>query len=320
VHSLMKKILLSTYIIKVLDNRNNEQILSRFNGSHDFLKFFEKYLNEIFLQIKNVSDISGTNLLHLTLESPPNYDLINRRIFGYFHAGISGDQYQIRDLDTLHDLLNVETSHVALRKLFFYIQLPNGKKSGALVLQRKAKFGIKTILSKTINTYMKEQGYQLYHVEINNILHERVYEKMIEQGNLRKIQLIKKRIPSTIEEYYSNGQEPNEIPGKLTTTMSSSTSLPESYRKFVNFFYRRDNMTRIEIKDIDQEFDEIEFELELNGKKKTFYIANKNRIQPDIDVTSEIEFDKEGNPTINSFLSQCEELVRDVIEIQPPNV
>lgn len=313
----MRKILLSTYLIKVNDNRDNLQILSRFNGSDDFLKIFENYTIEIFSNIKKESDIRGNNLQHLTLVSPPIVDLQRRRIYGYFYAGISGDIYQIRDIKTSDDLLLVEPNHVALRKLFFYLQIPKDKISGTLILQKSAKFGIKTILKKTVNKYIKEQGYQKYRVQINNILHGMVYQRMINHGNLKKVELIKYRIPSTLEGYYSNGQEPIETHGKLITSMSSSTSLPEAYRQFIDPLYRNGSKERIEIKDIDEEFDEIEFELELNGKRKTFYIANKQKIQPDIDVTAELEFDENGVPTINSLLSQCEELERDIIEIQP---
>ena len=44
--------------------------------------------------------------------------------------------------------------------------------------------------------------------------------------------------------------------------------------------------------------DEVEFELELNGKKKTFYVSNRTRIQPDVDVTRELDYGANGQPTM----------------------
>ncbi len=320
----MSKILLSTYVVKILDNNKNEQILSRFNGTDDFLRTFKNYLNAIFTNIRAETDGSGTTSLHLTLESPPTVDIHNRRIYGYFSSGVSGDEYQIRDLETQNNLLDVETGHAAFRNLFFYMQIPNGRNSGALILQKKAKYGIKTIFKRTINRYMREQGYQIYKVEVNNLLHGRVYRRMIEHGNLKKVELIKKRIPSTLEEYYENDGNPEEIPGKLRTSMSSGTSLPKACRNLVDSLFRDPDLERVEINGIDEEFDELEFELEfeleLNGKKKTFYVANKQKIQPDVDVTSQLELNADGTPTTESLLTQCEELVQDIIEIRPPNV
>ncbi len=316
----MSKILLSTYVVKILDNNKNIQILNHFNGSDDFLKTFEDYLNAIFTNIRAESDNSGTSSLHLTLESPPTIDLAKRRIYGYFSSGVSGDEYQIRDLATQDNLLDVEAGHAAFRNLFFYIQIPTERNSAALILQKKAKYGIKTIFKRTINAYMKERGYQMYKVEVNNLLHGKVYRRMIEHGNLKKVELIKKRIPTTIEEYYQNGGNPQEIPGTLKTSMSSGTSLPEAYRSLVDKLFRNPDLERVEINGIDEEFDELEFELELNGKKKTFYITNKQRIQPDIDVTNQLEMNVDGSPTTESLLIQCEELVQDIIEIRPQNV
>jgi hypothetical protein len=143
---------------------------------------------------------------------------------------------------------------------------------------------------------------------------------MIELGNLKRVDLIKRRIPTTIEEYYQNDGNPEQIPGTLKTSMLSSTSLPQAYRNLVNRLFRNPNRERIELDGIDEEFDEIEFELELNGKKKTFYVANKQRIQPDIDVTRQLDFDENQAPTTESLIRQCEELVQDIIDIRPPNV
>lgn len=315
----MGKILLSTYVVKIFDNNKNEQTLSHFNGSDDFLQTFENYLNTIFTNIRAESDRGGTTSLHLTLDSPPTIDVQNRRIYGYFSSGVSGDEYKIRDLETQNNLLDVEAGHAAFRNLFFYIQIPTRSNSAALVLQRKAKYGIKTIFTKTINSYLREQGYQIYRVEVNNILHGRVYRRMIEHGNLKKVELIKKRIPTTLEEYYENDGNPQEIPGTLRTSMSSATSLPQAYRNIVDRLFRNPDLERVEINGIDEEFDELEFELELNGKRKTFYVANKQRIQPDVDVTRELELDEAGTPTTESLLAQCEELVQDIIQIRPLN-
>jgi hypothetical protein len=138
----------------------------------------------------------------------------------------------------------------------------------------------------------------------------------MDEGNLKKVELIKRRIPNSIEEYYQNGSNPEQIPGVLRTSMSSSTSLPDNFKLVVNNLFTNPSNETIEIAGIDEEFDEIEFELELNGKKKSFYVANRQRIQPDIDVTNSLNYEN-GIATTESLVSQCEELVSDIINIQP---
>jgi hypothetical protein len=210
----------------------------------------------------------------------------------------------------------VRRNHAAFRNLFFYIQIPTSKNRGALILQRKAKFGIKTILKESLSKYFKDQGFLQNRIQIDNILHGTIYRKMLNDGKLKKVEFIKKRIPATIEEYYRNGEEPIMIPGVLKTSMLSSTSLPNEYKRLLDDLFTNSNNERVEISGIDEEFDEVEFELELNGKKKTFYIANRSRIQPDIDVTSKVVI-VNGSATLASLITQSEELMDAIFNVRP---
>ncbi|MDT0645000.1 hypothetical protein RM553_19360, partial [Zunongwangia sp. F363] len=234
----MDKILLSTYILKIQDRNKNDQILSRFNGEDDFLEIFENYLNSIFQNILNTEDERQTTAIHITLEEPPTVDMENRTVYGHFSTGVSGEEYQIRDLENREDSFDVQRNHAAFRNIFFYAKIPTERDRGALILQRKAKFGIKTIFRKTLNRYIKAQGYQIYTVKVNNIVHGRLYRRMMDEGNLKKVEFIKRRIPGSIEDYYRNGEQPDTIPGTLKTSMISSTSLPQNFKHFIDGIYR----------------------------------------------------------------------------------
>lgn len=312
----MDRILLSTYILKIRDRQKNDQILSRFNGEDDFLRIMENYLNSIFETILATADTRETTAIHLTLDAPPNVNLENRSIHGFFSTGVSGEQYDIKDVASRETIVEVQRNHAAFRNIFFYIKIPTERDNGALILQRKAKFGIKTILRKTINKYVKGQGYQNYTVSINNVVHGRVYRRMIAEGNLKKVDFIKRRLPSSIEAYYNNDTRAEQIPGVLKTSMLSPTSLPDNFKSFVNELFTNPDSERIEIEGIDEDFDEVEFELELNGKRKTFYVKHKNRIQPDIDVSSDVEFNEQGQPSTESLIRISEELITDIIQLR----
>tara|TARA_B100002049_G_scaffold88502_1_gene65181 strand:- start:1160 stop:2101 length:942 start_codon:yes stop_codon:yes gene_type:complete len=312
----MDRILLSTYILKIRDRQKNDQILSRFNGEDDFLRIMENYLNSIFQTILATADTRDTTAIHLTLDAPPHVNIENRSIHGFFSTGISGEQYDIKDVKSRETIVEVQKNHAAFRNIFFYLKIPTERDNGALILQRKAKFGIKTILKKTLNRYVKEQGYQNYTVYINNIVHGRVYETMITHGNLKKVDFIKRKLPSSIEAYYNNDLREDQIPGTLKTSMLSPTSLPQNYKNFVNNLFTNPDRERIEIDGIDEDFDEIEFELELNGKRKTFYVKHKNRIQPDIDVTNDVELSEQGQPTTESLIRISDELIVDIIQLR----
>ncbi len=294
--------------------------MGQFNGSDDFFDLFHDFLTHIFENIRS-EDESATarNTKHLTLAEPPAVNRTTRIIHGYFSSGISGDEYTIVDTATQDELLDVQTGHAAYRKLFFYISIPPSRDSAALVLQRKAKYGIKGLLDKALNRYIREQGYSGYKSVLSNVLHGRVYTRMIDEGKLSKVELIKRRIPSSIEQYYENGGNLNQIPGTFKTSIMSPSGLPQTFKNFVHRAFSNPNRERIEIEGIDDEFDEIEFELELNGKKKSFYVAQRHKIQPDVDVTHLLEI-IDNVPTTESFVVQAEELIRDIIDIRPADV
>ncbi|MFB9109128.1 hypothetical protein [Flavobacterium gyeonganense] len=137
---------------------------------------------------------------------------------------------------------------------------------------------------------------------------------MMDYGKLKKVNLIKRRLPNSIQEYYENGNLDQQIPGILKTSMISSTGLPQNYKNFVDYLFTHENKERIEV--VDNDFDEVEFELELNGKTKTFYVVHKNKIQPDIDVSGDLEYDENGIAKIESLTRQSEELIRELIELR----
>lgn len=307
----MEKILFSTYVIKVTKDKN-DLMLSLLNGQDDFFNLCQDFFKEIFKTIQISTDTKDNATIHLSLDEYPTVDSEKRCIYGYLSSGVGGDDYKIKDTLTNQEMFKVKPNHAAFRDVFFYMQIPKNKTYGSLILQRKSRFGIKVAFSKGINLFAKNLGYQGYYIQVNNIIHGKVYSRMIKEGNLKKIEFIKRKIPKYIETYYENNGQVDQIPGILKTTMSAS-KLPDNFKKFVDKLFNNSNKERIEIKDIDDDFEEIEFELELNGRRKTFYVMHRNKIQPDIDVSSEIERNKDGIPTLESMVNQAEALIKEVI-------
>jgi hypothetical protein len=305
----MEKYIFSTYLLKVTKEKN-DLILSLFNGQDDFLDFGKKFFDEIYKTIQKSADSKELATLHLTLEEPPIIDYEKRCIYGFLSSGVSGEDYKIKDITTNKNVFTVNKNHAPFRDVFFYLQIPKNKDFGALILQRKSKFGIKTIFTKSINQFAKNIGFVGYNIQVNNIIHGKVYNRMIKDGNLKRIEFIKHKIPRDIASFYENGGNVDLIPGTLKTSMSAS-KLPDNFKNFVDRLFNNSNRERIEINDVD-DFEEVEFELELNGKRKTFYVVHRNKIQPDIDVTKDLQyFDNEI--TIESFVIQAESLIEEVI-------
>lgn len=313
-----ERILLATYVVKIFDNNKNQQVLSHFNGTNDFLDVFRQFTEYIFENVNQLRDLSGERLIYLTLESPAEINEENRCIYGYFSSGVGGEKYKLVNTNTNETAMDVDTFHAAFRNVFFYFFVPTNRNIGYLILQRKQHFGIKTKLIPAINSYIKQEGYQNYRVHINNLVHNSVYNRMMQRGNLKKVELVKRRIPRSLESYIEGNEEVEEIKGTFRSSFSSRTSLPQNWKDYIDRIFNQhdtENST-LEIPGLDDNVQDIEFQLELNGKKKTFYVVNRQRIQPDIDVTRNIEF-IEDEPTLESLKEQAIELINDMLEITP---
>ncbi len=314
------RILLATYVVKIFDNNKNQQILSRFNGTDDFLIQFRNFTHHILENIDQLPDQSGRHTIHLTLEEPAAVDEDDRVIYGFFSSGVSGERYRLVDTNTNESEMDVEPYHAAFKNVFFYFSIPRERNIGYLILQRKTQFGIKTKLIPAINSFITQAGYSNYKVHINNLVHHSVYRRMMDEGNLRKVDLIKRRIPRSLESYIQNNEEAEEIQGTFRSSFSSRTSLPQSWKEYIDRIFRQHNTNNstLEIQGLDDQFTDLEFQLELNGKQKTFYVVNRQRIQPDIDVTQNIEFEND-EPTLDSLINQAVDLINDMLDIAPGN-
>jgi hypothetical protein len=311
-----EKLLLSSYIVKIKDKEKKYQLMDKIGGTRDFLETFNEFTEFIFQNIEKLEDYGSKHTIHLTLESPATIDDSDgRSIYGFFASGVSGERFKVIDTNTNEKEMDVKPHHAAFRNIFFYLYVPRLKNKAYLILQRKSKFGIKGKLNESLSKYLKTNGLHNYRLEINNVLHNKVYEKMMKHGNLKKVELIKNRIPGSLEKYMDNNQELEEIKGTFKSSFSSGISLPKTWKDFIDKIFKQTSPDgNVEIPELDNDYDDLEFELELNGKKKTFYMVKQHRIQPDIDVTQNLEI-VDGEPTIDSLLVQSQEIVDDIIKI-----
>lgn len=315
---MSERILLSSYSIKIKNNKDFSY-LSAFNDVDDFYNVLEKFLDFILKNVNELTDRSGEHKIYLTLEEKPKFLKKERVCYGYFSSGISGEDYRVKELATNTTLLNVNrANHASFRDVFFYFYIPQNKSLGYLILQRKKNFGIKTKLHPALNSFLMNEGYVNNYLTLQNIIHISVYQQMMKLGKLKKVELVKNKIPDSLEDYVNNDQNYQQTKGTFRTSFSSRISLPESWKIYIDNLMRRATNETVEIDGLDDSFSDLEFQLDLNGKQKTFYIKNRQRVQPDIDVTNSIEFEN-GIPKIESLVQNSKELIDDILNLAPKN-
>jgi len=313
-----ERILLASYAIRIT-HKKDQAYLSAFNGVDDFYSLLKKFFDYIYRNVNQLKDRAGNENIHLTLDELPVFDDAQRIFYGYFSSGISGDKYKVKDLATNTILIDVDRkNHASFRDVFFYFYIPQNKSIGYLILQRKTHFGIKTKLTPALNAYLAKEGYMDNYLELKNIVHISVYENMMKFGKLKKVELVKNRIPNNLEDYINNNENYQEAKGTFRTSFTSRTSLPSTWKSYIDKLVKKELNETVEIDGLDDSFTDLEFQLDLNGKQKTFYIKNQHRVQPDIDVTNNIEFEDEI-PLTESLVKNAKELIDDIIKLVPKN-
>ncbi|ATP55537.1 hypothetical protein CPT03_03200 [Pedobacter ginsengisoli] len=311
---MAQKIYLSTYKLSVFEEKA-EVLLSKFNANEDFFDFFNDFMTDIYTNIKKTHSFKDRTVLHLTLDEPVTSDKSKRVFYGYISSGIGGDKFKVRaEGETTTAFEADPNKHVTFRNLFFYLQLPRDKNYGYLIIQKKRDLGAKGLIEKALNLYLKERGYLKYSATINNLLNGRVFDRMMTEGSLKNIDFIRKTIPSTIEDLYSKGLKKER--GTLTTSVRAP-SLGKYWKDLVKELYHKNYKkdSLIELEGLDK-LDEVEFELELNGKKKTFHVFAKSRTQPDVEISDDLDI-VNNEPTVESLVRVSESLITDMLTLKP---
>ena len=295
--------------------------MGQFNGKDDLMPEIVALLTDIFttpVQVGNEDERNTT--LNLTLTQPPVVLSGERIVYGYFDAGVSGQEIMVKNRHTKLEVFKGDRdNHGLYKNLFFYIKIPFKSDSAYLILQKKSRFGIKSAFTTLLKKWIKQRGYDDSYIGVNSVLNGALFNKMLSYGKLKKVNFIVNHIPNHIEDYIQNNENPSLRDGYMTTTIESKNGLSDSWTNFAKAQYlKEDRKTLVEFDGDEKEYDEIQFELELNGRKKTFYANNKGKTIPDIDVTHEIEKDqKTGEPLLGSILKKCAEIVEDTFEIKP---
>jgi hypothetical protein len=310
------RILLSTYVIKIQDKQRNDQLIDKFNGSSDFFTTLEGYFKYIFSNLISLDREKEDGKVNFTLANPAVIDKDKRTMYGYFKSGVSGEEFDIYDVRKNEKVGQFKKDHAGFREVFFYIYAPKTSKVAYVVLQRRSTYGVKVLFEKTLQKYFKDSNFQDNYLYLNNLLSGKVYNAMMEQGQLKKIEFIKRSIPASMEEYQKKNEEANQIKGVLKQTLIAPKGLPDSFKKYINKIYTGISDTdNIEFTTHQKDYDEIEFELEVNGKQKKFYVNHKSRAQPDVDVTALLTI-KNGVPTLESLIRESINLIEDIKQVK----
>jgi hypothetical protein len=320
------RVLLSVYGIKI-KRSGNEQVLSNFGNSVDFLKKFHDFAEHIFVNIQSWQPNNKSPKYSLTCLSDPRPALSNeeREAYGFFDAGRDGDRYRVKDYDdTSSAVIHVNPKHSTIRDVFYYLYVPQGRTRGYLVLQVPFNQGIKGLIGHCFQDFLNQQGLSSYRIEMSNLVNDKVFYNMMETGSFKELTVTKYGLPINIDDYKNKDSKPEIMRGSIKT-IYQAPDLGKSWKDKAMLIFGKskekssannkgDERVLVEILDSKDEYDEVSMKVEVNGKQKTFHVSKESRTLPDIDVTDNITVRPDGKLELNDLLKQARELVQDVTD------
>jgi len=165
-------------------------------------------------------------------------------------------------------------------------------KKGIFVFQSIATYGVKTITIDTMKRFFSEFGFTL---ETRSVSVQAFLQKLIDQGSLNKITLIRNRI------------SPNSADNILISTGREEQSYikpnlrQEWLSKILTIFENADNTGVVEIPD-DENFDDISIQFKLGKSTRTVRLMNLDRLSIVEDIPEGVITKNDDTKLINYMI------------------
>mgnify|MGYP003292676864 CR=1 FL=1 len=173
-------------------------------------------------------------------------------------------------------------------------------KKGIFVFQSIGSFGVKTITTDMMRVFFADMKLTL---ETRSVSVSAFLEKLIEQGNLHKLTLIRDRV------------SPNNADNMLITTGREERAFikprfqQEWLQKMYAIFKKADQTGIIEIPD-DQDFDDISIEFKLGERTRTVRLRNLERVSIVEDIPDHV-IQKRSNQEIIQHMIKTADAYKD---------
>lgn len=301
----MASITLTPYVIRIKKKREEGwRILSRFDEDNaDFFQVLKDFLDTYKTSLSN--DDSRQKVLRVK-----KADLSKRSIKGIIETGEYGYASEIYNLSKGKKAYVREKDDAELLPFYFYFLVPNEKQEGIAVFQSFGKFGIKSILQNSLDTYFKK-NYADFSVEFNPLFHREILKLLLDEGLVTKIRFIKYELPKDIADAYADEANLKKDEGTTELVVKIKNKKKGAFlnKKLKNFINNQGNVKEfLEITDF--QYDNVKVEINFKGKTKTINLSDYDKVRPGYDVTEDVEFGDKGHPKFESI----DLLARDIID------
>jgi hypothetical protein len=300
------------YRVALINKAKEEQVLSRFNGENDLLEICNQYYYSLRKNRTNYFDNEGNKRV-FCISSEIDFLRKERTLITHFDSAYTGDEPEIRNGDTNTLNYKVSSTELITRKLFSLCHIPKSSKYGFVVFENKSKHGVKVLFERQFQAFLKASGYEDYRVVLTPALNYNYLSNFINGGVLKKVRLIQNILKMDIQLSLWNEVDVTCNDKDIRELSFKSRSENSIFKEELNnlFFSKLNRYDKIHFMN-KYDVDDISFEINYKGSTKTFYMKDRSRMRPVIDVSNQLEYIA-GEPTYNSMIEVSLSLIKQIL-------
>jgi hypothetical protein len=302
----MKRITLAAYSVRVRVPYSREyEKLSSFGDDQDLFDFLWQQVNALSKTVSN--DKEAKHVLEAE-----ELSTADRRIGGILNSGEYGIETLIRDVNTWNIALKKKKHHAEMLPFYFLFDIPENRDLGFLLLQRTGVYGIRHILSASLDKSF-QKSHAEYRLAINPVVPEGAIEQYVgTNATMMEIRFIRHSLSSDITGALGKGKQ-SKGTMELAVRLKDADRFPfrGNIRNYIDGKRKLQNL--IELEEVRFPYDNVKIKMRVDGKETLVDLGHPERLRAAFDVTEKITYSPAGHPLPESISEVAHGIMDDLM-------
>lgn len=232
-----------------------------------------------------------------------------REIYGIIDSGAYGIESVLRDIRNNRIAYHKRPHHADMMPFYFHFDLPQGRDTGLLVLQRTGIFGIQHALSNSLSSAFRRR-FPSHVLSFNLVLTKDVIEQYVgEESELTELHFIKHELSPDIAD--SIRRRP-PLEGSMDLALKfRSAGFPLRQQILRVLRGQSPAQALFELVNVNFAVDDVKIKTKTAGKSRTLNLGDPRKaLRADIDITENVTLSG-GHPTLESIHAVASDIIHE---------
>lgn len=311
----MTKINLYTYYISLYDPKNKKEVnLSKIKYSNLYPDTIPSSLQEILITFfkRNKEEETSFKKDNKVMQIKCFNNDPKNVFYGEVDYGSYGTEHNVKNIETNKTVTKINKKEYAGTPYYFNIYIPSNNNRALLILESKNNDGIKGLFEHSLRTFINDETDGNLKLKIESFLPEKIIDKYVDQGTLKKIRFISNNIPDELDILSHHEYKEGYVELKVQLYKEKRKALTNRIKNLIK--NKNQEATKYsKIPGTNLETNDIKIEIDLNGSERTFTIGNLQNAVPAVDITNDLEIGDDGHRTFESIHQASDIYIKDIL-------